>query len=50
MDNFRTVSDCETFKMRTKGLKVYFTSTVKVVWDTMISDCRVNFEQQNRTT
>ena len=38
MDNFRTVSDCETFKMRTKGLKVYFTSTVKVVWDTMISD------------
>ena len=38
MDDFRTYSDSETFQMRTKGLKVYFNLTVKVVWDAMISD------------
>ena len=38
MDNFRTYSGSETFEMRTKGLEVYFNSTVKVVWDAMISD------------
>ena len=38
MDNFRSLSGTQTFEMRTKGLKVYLTSTVKVVWDKMISD------------
>ena len=38
MNNFRSLSGTQTFKMRTNKLKVYLTSTVKVVWEKMISD------------